>query len=247
MYLIFILLGILCCGYFLAIAVWIGIGNNFYFVWPILGICLFVFAALLRKGIWSNFFPLWFRRLFLLAVLAGSVLVIFVESFIVSGFFMEAPKDLDYVIVLGAKVNADGPSRALKYRLDEAIAYLTENPDTKVIVSGGQGTDEQTSEAWGMQEYLLGKGIKAERIVLEEQSTDTVQNLAYSAEFLDKEQDRVGIVTNNFHLFRAVRIAKKAGYRQVYGIVAKGEPFTQCNNMMREFFGVVRDFMAGNM
>ena len=57
----------------------------------------------------------------------------------------------------------------------------------------------------------------------------------------------MAVVTNNFHVFRAVKIAEKAGYQNVCGIAAKGEPFLQINNMMREFFGVMKDFLFGNM
>ena len=141
----------------------------------------------------------------------------------------------------------NGPSKALQYRLDEAIRYLNENEESKVIVSGGQGPDEHISEARGMYDYLVSKGIDEERILMEDQSKNTFQNLTFSAEFLDKEKDSVAVVSNNFHVFRAVKIARKAGYKEVCGIAAKGEPFLQYNNMMREFFGVMKDFLFGNM
>ncbi|MBO5055851.1 MAG: YdcF family protein [Lachnospiraceae bacterium] len=160
---------------------------------------------------------------------------------------MEGRSGLDYIVVLGAQMKASGPSKALQYRLDEAVRYLEENPDTLVIVSGGQGLDEHISEAQGMYDYLAQKGIASGRIIKEDKSRNTFQNLTFSAEFLDKEKNSVGIVTNNFHVFRAVGIAKKAGYKAVCGIAARGEPFLQYNNMMREFFGVVKDFLVGNM
>ncbi|MCI8355275.1 MAG: YdcF family protein, partial [Lachnospiraceae bacterium] len=117
----------------------------------------------------------------------------------------------------------------------------------RVIVSGGQGPDEHISEAQGMYDYLVEKGIDKNRILKEDKSVNTFQNLSFSAQYLDREQDAVGVVTNNFHVFRAVRTAKKAGYRNVCGIAAKGEPFLQWNNMMREFFGVVKNVLFGTM
>lgn len=98
-----------------------------------------------------------------------------------------------------------------------------------------------------MYDYLAAKGISKDRIIKEDQSKNTFQNLTFSAEYLDKETDSVGVVSNNFHVFRAVKIAQKAGYQNVHGIVARGEPFLQLNNMTREFLGVVKDFLAGNM
>ena len=84
-------------------------------------------------------------------------------------------------------------------------------------------------------------------LIKEDKSRNTFENLTFSAEYLDREKDSVAIVSNNFHIFRATKIAKKAGYANVCGIAAKGEPYLQINNMMREFFGVVKDVVMGNM
>ena len=247
MHIVLPLLGIVFLIYFFCIAFFVGHGTNFYFIWLLLGICAITLAVLMKKGIWTSFFPVWFRRGFTILVCLGLAVFIFVEGCIVSGFSMMAPAGLDYLIVLGAQMKRSGPSKALQYRLDAAIDYLQENPDTVIIVSGGQGSDEHISEAQGMHDYLVEKGIPEEKIVMEDQSENTFENLIFSAEYLKKETDRVGIVSNNFHVFRAVRIAGKAGYESVYGIAARGELFLQCNNMMREFFGVMKDFLMGNM
>ena len=247
MHLILFLLGIISICYFLCIAFFVGHGTNFFFIWLLIGIGLITFAALLRKGFWTAHFPLWLRRTFTALVCIGFALFLFVQGFILSGFFQKGPEGLDYVVVLGAQMKTSGPSKALKYRLDEAVRYLEANPDTKVIVSGGQGPDEPMSEAQGMYDYLVNAGIAPDRILLEDQSKNTFQNLTFSAEYLDPSNDLVGVVSNNFHIFRATKIPQKAGYQNVYGIAAKGEPFLQCNNMMREFLGVVKDFLVGNI
>lgn len=247
MYFILLLLGIVCLGYFICIAFFVGHGSNFYFIWLFLGLFAILWSILLKRGIWAQHFPRWFKRIFLLLVCIAGILFVIVETCIISGFSEKGPDGLDYLIVLGAQVKTNGPSKALQYRLDEAIRYLEENPDTQVIVSGGQGADEHISEAQGMYDYLVEKGVDPSRIIKEDQSRNTFQNLTFSAEFLDKEKNSVGVVSNNFHVFRAVKIAKKAGYQNACGIAAKGEPFLQYNNMMREFFGVMKDFLFGNM
>lgn len=247
MHILLFLLGIVFLIYFFCIAFFVGHGTNFYFIWLFLGITAFVFSVLLKRGFWAEHIPLWFRRIFIILVCIGGAVFVIVEGCIISGFSMEGRSGLDYIVVLGAQMKASGPSKALQYRLDEAVRYLEENPDTLVIVSGGQGPDEHISEAQGMYDYLAQKGIASGRIIKEDKSRNTFQNLTFSAEFLDKEKNSVGIVTNNFHVFRAVGIAKKAGYKEVCGIAARGEPFLQYNNMMREFFGVVKDFLVGNM
>lgn len=247
MHIILFLLGIAFLIYFLCVAFFVGHGTNFYFIWLILAVVVMTFAILLKRRFFITHFPLWIRRTFVILLCMGMMIFGIVEGFIISGFSMKGQPGADYVIVLGAQMKADGPSKALQYRLDEAIRYLNENPSSKVIVSGGQGSDEHISEAQGMYEYLVEKGIEKDRIIKEDKSVNTTQNLAFSAEYLDRERDSVAVVTNNFHVFRAVKIAEKAGYQNVCGIAAKGEPFLQINNMMREFFGVMKDFLFGNM
>lgn len=247
MYLILILLGIVSLIYFFTIAFFVGHGTNFYFIWLFLGAGLIAFSLMLKKGFFTEHVPALARRLFLLLVCLGGGVFVLVEGCILSGFIQKGDPGLDYLVVLGAQMKRSGPSKALQYRLDAAIRYLEENPDTRVIVSGGQGPDEHISEAQGMYDYLVEKGIDKNRILKEDKSVNTFQNLTFSAQYLDRRNDAVGVVTNNFHVFRAVRIAKKAGYGQVCGIAAKGEPFLQWNNMMREFFGVVKNYLFGNM
>jgi uncharacterized SAM-binding protein YcdF (DUF218 family) len=247
MYFILILLGILFLAYFICIAFFVGHGTNFFFIWLFLGVGLILFALLWRKGFFEEYVALWLRRMFIIVVGVCGLLFVIVEGCIISGFSYEGEPDLDYLVVLGAQMKATGPSKALQYRLDKAIAYLEENSETKVIVSGGQGADEHVSEAQGMYDYLTRKGVAYNRIIMEDRSRNTFENLTFSAQFLDKENATVGVVSNNFHVFRAVKIAQKAGYENVCGIAARGEPFLQYNNMMREFFGVVKDFLVGNM
>jgi len=171
---------------------------------------------------------------------------LFTEGCIISGFSKNTDKELNYIVVLGAQLKTTGPSRVLQYRLDTAYEYLTAHPDTKVIVSGGQGSNEPASEAQGMYDYLVKRGIEPDRIVLEDKSVNTEQNIRFSKEFLQADTDKVGIVSNNFHVFRAVKLAKAAGYRNVVGIAAPATAFYLPNNMLREFFGVAKDFLMGH-
>lgn len=248
MQVILIGLGILFIIYFLIIAFFAGHGTNFYFIWLFAGAALIGLGICMQRNILLHHIPIWIKRLFLLGVCVGGVLFVMVEGCIIaSGIAAKGAEGLDYIIVLGAQMKAGGPSRVLKMRLDKAYDYLAENDDTYVIVSGAQGSNEPVSEALGMQEYLAGRGIDKSRIIMEDRSHNTSQNINYSSAFLDKEKDSVGIVTNNFHIFRAMRIAKRCGYKEVYGIAAPSEPLQQANNMLREFFGVAKDFLVGNI
>ncbi len=221
-------------------------GTNFYLVWIALGLVfLFLFFAA-KTGLWRKL-PRIARRIVTAMIIIGLIVFLITECFVLSGFGAKGEANLDYIIVLGAQVYENGPSPVLKYRLDTAAAYLKENPDTVCIVSGGQGKNEPFSEAQGMSDYLIGQGIEAERILLEDQSESTIANIRNSMEYIDCENDTVGIVTNNFHVFRATGIAKKQGIAHVYGMSAKANILYIPNNMFREFFGVWKDTVFGNM
>ena len=116
-----------------------------------------------------------------------------------------------------------------------------------MIVSGGQGNNEDMTEAAGMRNYLLDAGIANSRILVEDASTNTYENLIFSSKHVDKEQDRVVIVTSNFHVFRALKIAEKQGYENPEGLAASSVIGMLPNNMLREFVGVLKDYIMGNL
>ena len=180
-------------------------------------------------------------------MLLGLIFFTTIEGMICSRFSSEAAQGADYMIVLGAQWKPQGPSYVLQKRLDTAIDYLQENPDTQVIVSGGQGSNEPISEAQGMCEYLIKAGISEERIIIEDKSTNTYENLLFSGELLDKANSSIVLVTSNFHVFRVEQIAKRQGYMHAEGLAAPSHPAMVPNNMMREFFGVMKDWWIGNM
>lgn len=116
-------------------------------------------------------------------------------------------------VVLGCKVRGTKPSRILQERLDAAYEYLVENEKAVAILSGGKGADEDISEAQCMFEYLTAKGIEENRLLLEEASTNTRENLLFSKEIL-KEQglgEKITIITSDFHEYRACDMAEKLG------------------------------------
>ena len=234
------------CFVYCAIVFMIKSGSRFYLVWGFGAVCFLVLACLLHFGMWDRI-PLVLRRIFGVVVLIGFMLFVIVEGFIISRFHDKGKENLDYIIVLGAQMKPAGPSAVLKFRLDAAYDYLTENENTFCIVSGGQGSNEPCSEAEGMYQYLTNRGIAPERLIMEDRSTDTSENIAYSMALIGRNDASVGIVTNNFHVFRGVRLAKAAGVQEVYGIAARSNVYFQLNNMVREFFGIMKDLVCGNL
>ena len=159
---------------------------------------------------------------------------------------MRKHPNLEYIIVLGAHVEGTRLTKALLERTRRALQYMEENPETKAVLSGGKGDGESITEAQAMCNYLVEHGIDRERLILEEKSTNTTENLKFSLGMIGLNHS-VGIVTNNFHMFRALAIAKKQGYLHVEGLSAGTYPLTVPNNLLREAFGIVKDFMANNL
>lgn len=221
-------------------------GTRFYLVWGFGGFCFLGLALFLHFGLWLKL-PLLLRRIIAAGIIFGILSFVIAEGCILSHYRAKGKPDLDYIIVLGAQVKERGPSAALKFRLDTAYGYLVENEGTICIVSGGQGPNEPWSEAEGMYDYLIERGIAPERILLEDKSTDTSENIAFSSVYLDMESDTVGIVTNNFHVFRGVHLARHYGIKNVCGIAAPSNIYFQLNNMVREFFGIMKDLVCGNL
>lgn len=179
------------------------------------------------------------RAAFFMLALLFWILFLFVQWHIWRGM-KPSDEEVDWIIVLGAQVRGTQITNSLKRRLDRAVEYLSGHPAARVVVSGGKGPGEWITEAEAMANYLLGQGIERERIRLEDKSSSTAENLRYSACFLEKERDRVGIVTNNFHSYRASLTAKDEGYRRVVSIPADSNPVFQLNYLVREFFAVVK-------
>ena len=213
-------------------------GTGFFVIW-------FVIAALcglcgLAVGLgWTRKIPP--RAKTVCVVLLCVALAVFLvgEGCILSGFGKEGRPGLDYIIVLGAQVKEDGPGSILVRRLTVARDYLLANPETVCVVSGGQGSNEPWSEARGMADWLISNGIAAGRIVLEDASFSTADNLKNSRALIPADAS-VGIVTNNFHVFRSLRIAEKCGFSEAVGMSAGMSPWFLPHNMLREFFALVK-------
>ncbi|HHX62063.1 MAG TPA: YdcF family protein [Epulopiscium sp.] len=181
----------------------------------------------------------------LCSVLLASVII--VEGFIiVVGNKIETHQEVDYLIVLGAGLYWDVPSPSLTERLKVAHKYLEENKDMKVIVSGGQGLNEKFSEAYAMSEYLLERGIAKGRIILEDKSTNTFQNLSFSLdkikEINNKDNPRVLIASNKYHIFRAKILANRLGMVP-YGLPGKIPPTVVFKSYAREYFAVIKSLL----
>ncbi len=241
-------LGILCLLYYIIITAYAGIGTAFAWFWISSSIGLFILSFMFRYlNVHPIKIPTGLRNLFFLVVTLGVCCFLVLEGTIIYYSSKEAEPNRDYLIVLGAQVRGTTVSKSLKKRLDTATEYLLHNPNTMVIVSGGQGYGEDISEAEAMKKYLMTKGIEEQRIMMEDQSTNTDENIRFSKELLRDQNATVAIVTNGFHVFRSVSIARKQGLTSVQGLAAPTDQILNLNYYIREAFGVLKDFVFGNL
>ena len=183
-----------------------------------------------------------------LAVLIGLLILIFLifEVFLTYKMMnfkdINQLKDVEYEIILGAGLYGDKPSPILQERLEEGLKYLELHPNTKVIVSGGQGSNEPIPESEAMKNFLVNKGINPNRIIEENKSKSTFQNLEFSKKILEErhaDKDEVLIVTSDFHLFRAKEIADYLHIKNE-GLPSKTPISLRVQYMVREFPAMIK-------
>lgn len=145
------------------------------------------------------------------------------------------PGKLDYVLVLGAGLIGDKVTPLLASRIEKGIAIYQKHPGSKLIMSGGQGPDELMAEGQAMADYALEQGIPAEDIVIENQSTNTEENLKFSYALM-KPGSQFALVTNYYHVFRALLLARKLKIKCI-GYGARTKFYFSLNAFIREFVG----------
>lgn len=172
----------------------------------------------------------------------GMAVFIIIEIPIVREARTDAPDDCEYVIVLGAGLRGDVPTLSLRNRLDAALEWLEAHPDCVAVVSGGQGPGENMPEGEAMGIWLEARGIEPERIIVEDKSTSTMENLENSFALIREaggEPDgNCAIITSEYHLCRAKLMAESLGV-EAWGVAAHTSwPSLMLNYFIREAFAV---------
>lgn len=161
----------------------------------------------------------------------------------------DADADFDYLIVLGAKVNGTSPSLSLNDRLNATYDYLTAHPNVIAVLSGGQGADEDISEAQCMFNELTGRGISYQRLYLEDRSTSTMENLQFSMRIIEektgKRPETIGLLSSEYHLYRAGLFADACGVNAICVPARTSWPTIRINYFLREVAGVWHYYILG--
>lgn len=187
----------------------------------------------------------WRKGLLMLETIFLSILAVAMAvtcCFIIrSSYGTDAP-DSKYLIVLGAGVNGDVPSRSLQDRIDAAVQYMNTHPDAVAIVSGGQGDGENITEAQCMYQEMVSAGIAPERIWMEPKATSTLENLRYSLDVIKENTgslpQKVAVVSSEYHLHRAAIFARRLGVEPELVPAITPNIALRSNYYLREIFAV---------
>ena len=187
-------------------------------------------------------------KLFLTLTLLGLLVFGALLGQVLGGAHDDISGDPQVMVILGCQLHDWGPSIMLRDRLDKALEYLEGHPEMVVVVSGGQGANEPTTEAQGMADYLEAHGVSRENMILEMQSHNTDQNLRFSAQCLRDAGIDIGegvvIVSNGFHLTRAKMLAGRAGYENVSVLAAPSSHTpTRLKMYVREPLAMMKSFL----
>ena len=209
----------------------------FYTVMPMVGVKYPAFAKITT-------------RVFTVILIIGLLVVGITEAIIIKASFGNPTEHCDYVLVLGAKVRHDGPSISLWDRIYATAEYMETHPDVIAIVSGGQGPDEHMTEAQAMYDELVKLGVDPERIWLEDKATSTWENMNFALDLIEDKTGirptRLGVLSSEYHLFRASLFAKACGVEEFIGVPARTSRLSQMvNHFMREVAGVWHYILLG--
>ncbi|WP_100330987.1 YdcF family protein [Bacillus xiapuensis] len=154
----------------------------------------------------------------------------------------QPPSHVPILMVLGAKVNGTDMSPSLQERAKTALKYARENPDTKVIVSGGKGPGEAITEAAALKQFFLENGIEEKRIFVEGRSTSTYENFVFSKKLWNIKE--AVVVSNDFHLYRSKKIAESQGIK-MYPLAAPTPDAIKIHAYAREYAAIFKWYLTG--
>ena len=254
---ILILLGILSISYDITLILlnpgtfWDNV-FSFTHIWLALGAFL-IFVAVYRIKNKHSFWSVWKRWVKLTVVSLGTIAAIISIinlTLILTPAVVGTDEKADQVILLGGGISKDGRlPKSVMARVEKAAEYLNKNPDSICVVSGGTLDWLPYPEAPELKRQLVLAGVNAERILVEDQAKDTIQNFQLSCKLLaEYKQTNIqeiletptAVVTSRFHLRRSERLARRMGFTNIKGIPAACPPVYVLHNYVREICAYVK-------
>jgi uncharacterized SAM-binding protein YcdF (DUF218 family) len=237
---VLLILGICISSYFTITSIYWRRFDVFNFLVSLTGVLFIILSFKINQVIAK--FKKWPKliRYFLKIAFACFILSFVIVQALILFNMRNTPKaGADYVIVLGCQVAGEYASLPLLSRGFTAVRYLEKNPETKVIVSGGKGSGENISEAEALRRLLLERRIDKERIFLEDKSKNTMENFKFSNELYNLSDKNIVIVTSDYHMFRALSIAKKSKYKNVSGLPGRSQRSVLPAFLLREYVSIL--------
>lgn len=179
-----------------------------------------------------------------IAVAAATAALLAIGVSIAAGGLIRDRGSADNAVVLGLALENGRPTRDLRLRIGAAERFAREHPGAKLILTGGNPVGGSASEAEVMRELLVEKGVPEERILLDQAAVDTRQNFANAARMIDPGRP-VAIVTSGWHMSRAVRLAREAGFTDIVRVPARSDPLQYGANLMWEVIMMLDTWTRG--
>lgn len=245
---IFIIIGLISIVYYLSLNSIMG-KVTFSEIFLIIGLGIIIYE-ILNKKFRFNKNKKYKKSIRVLKILLSILLIIFIgiEGMIIGFGANSDMGECDYNIILGAGLKGEEMTLSLKERMDKAIEY-NKNTKNYIVVTGGRGPGESISEALAMKRYLIENGITENRVLIEDNARNTMENFKFSKEIIEKnsgksiEKLNIKVITSNYHCFRSSILAKRNGYKSLSFIGNKTNPLLVPTYYTREFFGIFKSII----
>ena len=254
MSIVFFVLSFLCILYFGVIVFYSGIATELCGVWIVLAVLFALMGFFIRyekkhRGSMPSRRHIFVYTSFALAMVLTTVLL----GSVLTAARGSDRNGCDYVIIPGSVVYSDGMSLTLKNRLDRALFYSAENPETYYVLSGGKTKQDSVGEALSMYSYLSARGVPENKMVIETKSLDLPEKIRFSLDLVSEDMIKrmipppivVGILTSDYNVLRAMNVASSASDMVLYGISAPSDPVLFVHNCICECIYIFGDFFRG--
>lgn len=225
---------------------------SFTHIWLALGAYL-IFVGIYRIKTGHSFWSIWkkwIKRTFIcLASIAGIVAVINL-CLILNPAIVSTNESAEHVILLGGGIDKDGKlPKSVISRVEKAADYLNQHPESICVVTGGTLKWLPYPEAPELKNQLVKRGVAAERILVEDQALDTIQNFQLSCKMLEEFKGEsteeilnatTAVVTSRYHLRRSERLARRMGFKNIKGIPAGCPAIYVLHSYVREICAYVK-------
>ena len=238
-------IGLIISLYGLFLLIGIGFFNIFHYLFLVVGLCVSLLMLYYKS------FGKILKMIIKIIILILLIMFIIVEFNIVSFPYKKYEDNVDYVVLLGSGVSNNGLSLDFRKRIDCAFDYLISN-NSMLVTTGGKGSNEPMAEGKAAYDYLIQKGIDANRIIIEDNSFSTQENLINAKKLIEEnggnvEKDKILIISSAFHLFRANYIAYRLGYKNVTCKGSEGVSYLWPYSYTREFFALIKELIYFNV